>query len=70
MTTLTMDMSSYEIEQDDMQMESHAGLMPSLQSCREERTRGMPADLVTADADTFIRKMRRTHAGSMRIHQR
>lgn len=70
MTTLTMDMSSYEIKQDDMQMESHAGLMLSLQSCQEERTRGMPADLISADAEAFIRKMRKTHARSMRIHQR
>ncbi len=70
MSALTMDMSSYEIEQDDMQMESHAGLVPSLQFFREERTRVMPADLVSADADAFIRKMRKTHAGFMCIHQR
>ncbi len=59
MTTLTMDMSSYEIECSDQPgcRDEAAGRNPALQSIQEESDRAMPADLIFVDAGVFIRKM-------------
>ena len=59
MTTLTMDMSSYETECND-QADCHeiAGWSPALQSCQEEKSRRiMPADLIVTDAEAFLEIM-------------
>ena len=58
MTTLTMDMSSYETECDD-QADCHeiAGWNPALQACQKESGKVMPANLLVTDAEAFLEIM-------------
>ncbi len=59
MTTLTMDMSSYEIE---CKAQTACRDEDSNPSTRSHLKVSMPADLILADAGNFIRKMRNIDA--------
>ncbi|MDP1997146.1 MAG: hypothetical protein Q8J90_08090 [Gallionella sp.] len=64
MGTLSMDMSSYEIERDEAPASGYgdevlcAGWIPSL-ACHQQHTEktALPADLARVDVDAFLRKM-------------
>ncbi len=58
MTTLTMDMSSYETECGDQpDCLEIAGWNPALQACQKESGKIMPTDLLITDAEAFLETM-------------
>lgn len=66
MSVFTMDMSSYEVQQNDSTATEHddevldSGWIPTLalqQSPSLENTMAIPEDMVTMSADIFLRKM-------------
>ncbi|MDZ4201527.1 MAG: hypothetical protein U1C96_05195 [Gallionella sp.] len=64
MSTLTMNMSGYEIERNDAASSGYddevlcAGWVPALEMHRiEAEHAGMPAEMALMDVETFLRKM-------------